>query len=511
MICNFKDQICSIYNLHLLNLSSKSLFFNSSLLIVKILRSLCRSLQISSKRLYYAFILSRQMLLSYGFLFVTSYSCDALTSITSNAIQGNAPYLTFDEGRTRAINTDDLLWISLSNGDKYTPSTNNSSTTPIELPVAGQSFSDIDMLMPRNSYSVGLNTLIAAPFNYWSDDDGDADVSVTGDLNLYIVDEDYIFLSRDTVPSLCNGSYRVTLANTSGTLTTRYGIPNSSTFNANSVTYHINPKELPTVCFAKPDTTYGNYSYAGPTTMWKTDKGFIPQSFISSSYNLNFPTTGANNLFFDLIIAGNHQPLTWDTVSHGGITATMTNSSNTGVRVTLTGPVATSSQWRAKNPGNIPSPSLPQTFELIGRDSQGNEVVKYGFELKQWFINRGTFEDNYANTLSWCKRIGYKVPKVKDLTNAFCAENSTLNNECRGSVGATPSSIDNYYQRIIGAGFFTEWGLMKNYSQANFSFKNYWTVDTNPTYNQPFVVGSYYGNTLFVDRSRNYNGLCVSP
>ncbi|MCX8593838.1 hypothetical protein [Gilliamella sp. B3367] len=52
---------------------------------------------------------------------------------------------------------------------------------------------------------------------------------------------------------------------------------------------------------------------------------------------------------------------------------------------------------------------------------------------------------------------------------------------------------------------------MKNYSQANFSFDSYWTVDTNPSYNQPFVVGSYFGDVLFVDRLRNYNGLCVSP
>ncbi|MCX8596045.1 MULTISPECIES: hypothetical protein [unclassified Gilliamella] len=40
-----------------------------------------------------------------------------------NAIQGSAPYLTFDGGRTRAVDANDLLGITLSDGTRYTPST----------------------------------------------------------------------------------------------------------------------------------------------------------------------------------------------------------------------------------------------------------------------------------------------------------------------------------------------------------------------------------------------------
>ena len=73
--------------------------------------------------------LSQQIFLGlwFGLSLITSYSSHALTSKTSNIINGNAPYLTFDGGHSRATNTDALFWISLSNGRKFTPATNDSS------------------------------------------------------------------------------------------------------------------------------------------------------------------------------------------------------------------------------------------------------------------------------------------------------------------------------------------------------------------------------------------------
>ncbi|MCX8583005.1 hypothetical protein, partial [Gilliamella sp. B3372] len=59
---------------------------------------------------------------------------------TRNAIQGSPPYLTFDGGRTRVVDANGLLGITLSDGTHYTPSTNSSSSSrPIVLPVEGQS------------------------------------------------------------------------------------------------------------------------------------------------------------------------------------------------------------------------------------------------------------------------------------------------------------------------------------------------------------------------------------
>ncbi|OTQ63799.1 hypothetical protein, partial [Gilliamella apis] len=278
--------------------------------------------------------------------------------------------------------------ISLSDGRRFTPTTNNSERNPIVLPVVGQSFADIGMLVPRNTISIGLNSLIGAPYNYWGDDDGDGQgdngVTATGSLWISIVDKNNQAVSRNEVLTSCKAPYQLTLSYGSGRLKTRYGVPNESRFTEGNATYYINPKASPVICFARPSL---NYNGGLSAAIYDNVKGFLPQSVTPSSYGLNFPTTGANKLYFDLIIAGTNQALSWAPVSHSGITATMTNSTSTSVRVTLTGPVATYSQWSSDNPGEIARPSLPQVFELVGRDSSGNAVVKYGFVLKQWFVN----------------------------------------------------------------------------------------------------------------------------
>ena len=442
-------------------------------------------------------------------VFFLPFSGHALTSQTTrNAIQGSAPYLTFDGGRTRAVDANGLLGITLSNGANYTPSNNSSSTTPITLPVEGQSFADIRMFVPTDTNSVALSTLIGPPNNYWGDDDGDSGVSATGRLSLSIVDKNNQVVSRNTVLTTCNDSapYRIKLSSTNGTLSTRYGVPNRSTFNASNVTYYVNPKASPVICFARPNLKFGklgddsrnpSYDYAGPASIWNPNKGFLTQKTDPRYYGQNFPTTGANGLYFDLDISGSSQPLSWSPVSHGGITATMSNPTATSVRVTLTGPYATESQHNSDSPSPISKPTLPQTFELVGRDTNGTPVVKYGFTLKQWFVNRGDERKNYSNTSSWCSRIGYRVPRVRDLTNA----------SYNRSTPTPSSSSGNYYQRRIGSGFFTEWGKMSDYSGVGFYDRWYWTSD--PYDSTQFIVNTYEGYA-----TRNYNnndGLCSHP
>ncbi|OCL24914.1 hypothetical protein A9G07_00375 [Gilliamella sp. wkB72] len=437
---------------------------------------------------------------------------------TRNAIQGSVPYLTFDGGRTRAVDVNGLLGITLSNGANYTPSTNTSSSSaPIVLPVEGQSFADIAMLVPTDTNSVALSSLIGPPNNYWGDDDGDSDVTVTGSLSLSIVDNRGQSVSRSTELEICKAPYRVTLSSTNGTLSTRYGFPNLSTFNASNVTYYVNPKASPVICFARPNLKFGkrgdsppypSLDFAGPASMWDPDNGFIPQSTGPSSYGRNFPTTGLNGLYFDLLISGVSRPLSWSPVSHGGITATMSNPTATSVHVTLTGPYATESQHNSRNPGPISKPTLPQTFELVGRDTNGTPVVKYGFTLKQWFVNRGSKYDTYPNTLSWCNSLGYQVPKVKDLTNASCrGYNSSI--YCQGSVGATPSSSHNAYMRHIGSGFFTEWGYMSDYSGVGLADYWLWTSDLNGS--SQFVVYTGGGDVAWDYTSFHRSGLCSHP
>ncbi|WP_133052303.1 hypothetical protein [Gilliamella apis] len=473
--------------------------------------------------------LSRQIFLwlSFSLLLITSYTSHALTAKTSNPIHGNAPYLTFDGGQTRVTNTEALLGISLSDGRQFTPTltTSNSRDNPIVLPVAGQSFADIGMFIPTDTDSIELSSLIGPPNNYWGDDDGDGQgrdgIRASGTLSLSIVDKNDNAVARSDVPTICNAPYKVTLTSTNGTLNTLYGIPNNSDFSGSSVSYYINPKDSPRVCFAKPILVYGNYSeghdFGGSPDIWNEYKGFIVQSTDPSSYNLNFPTIGANNLYFDLDIGG-ARSLTWEGIEQGKITTIITptpgDSTGTSFRVTLKGPSATKEQWGSNEPNNIkviPKAELPKSFELVGRNINGDVVVKYGFQLKQWVVNRGTNEYNYSSISSWCGNIGYRLPKVKDLTNASCRGRSKypLSN-CQDAEGAMPASPDNYYQRRIGAGFFSEWGYVYLYPEANFHDRYYyWTSDTNRT-DSRFIIDSHRGD-IHIQQNHSTFGLCVWP
>ncbi|NUE95601.1 hypothetical protein GYW75_04255 [Gilliamella sp. ESL0232] len=241
---------------------------------------------------------------------------------------------------------------------------------------------------------------------------------------------------------------------------------------------------------------------AGPADIWNPDKGFLVQSINPESYSLNFPTTGAHNLYFDLLITGDIEELTWEPVTLGGITATVTNvvakdwwipkedRGQVVARVKLTGPEARN-QWDNPHPNTIAKPRLPQTFELVGRDIYGVEVVKYGFVLRQWFVSRGENLSHYSDQLAWCNGLGYRMPRVRDLTNAKCGVDSN-DFPCINNIdGATPLSRGNWFMRYIGAGFFTEWGSMDGYADADTDFVHldFWTSEAAGS-NQ-FYVGSY--------------------
>jgi hypothetical protein len=452
--------------------------------------------------------------LSSIFLLSSAFSSQALTTqVTRNVINGSAPYLTFDGGRTRATNVDELLSITLPGGTRIQPSTNTSSAAnPIQLQYANINFTQIGMFVPTNTGSVALSTLIGPLYNYWGDDDGDGQgsggITATGNLTLSIVDKAGHAVDRRDTLTICGAPYKVTLSSTAGTLSTRYGFPRSRSFSARSATYYISPKASPAVCFAKPNLQHGrtsdDASYHGPSNIWNPDKGFLTQSTVPSDYHRNFPTTGAHNLYFDLAIEGvNANQLTWSDVVHpSGITVKLSVTSATTVRATLVGPVATSAQMSSSSPGNIPRPSLPATFELVGRDSSGRAVVTYGFVLKQWFVNRGSKESSVPNQATWCSSIGYSLPRVRDLTNAVSTDINPP------PVGATPPSSRNRYMRHIDAGFFSEWGSMYYYTGASFATYYYWTSDA--TGSNQFHVYSYAGTILWDSPSDSNYVVCAS-
>ncbi|MFQ0999564.1 hypothetical protein [Gilliamella sp. BG6] len=283
--------------------------------------------------------------------------------------------------------------------------------------------------------------------------------------------------------------------------------------------------ESPVIKYARPNLFLGNDEYAGPADIWNPKKGFLVQSINPESYSLNFPTTGAHNLYFDLLITGiEPEELTWAPVTHEGITATVTNVvanndywipwedkgdwGQVVARVKLTGPEARN-QWDNPNPSLITKPQLPQTFELVGRDIYGVEVVKYGFVLRQWFVNRGDRLKTYSDHLAWCNSLGYRMPRVRDLTNAVCPGLGS-GSWCQGLVGATPSSSGNHYQRHIGAGFFTEWGSMSHYN-TDVGFINYFHWTSDAAGSEQFDADPGDGDVRFTVAFNVRRVVCTAP
>ncbi|NUF48941.1 hypothetical protein [Gilliamella sp. ESL0250] len=454
-----------------------------------------------------------------------SFDTQALSAKTTRVIEGSAPYLTFDGGRTKVTSNDDLLTIILPDGTKVTPSSNTSSATNPILITNGSTFDDIHMVLPLGVNTVNLSDLITQ--GNWGDDDGDGQgtngvMASGGRISVSFTDKNGSTVSRSDTLDICSAPYKVILSSTNGNLTTQYGIPKGRTFGGSRVTYYINPNSPPKVCYARP-----NVSYIGDNAgkdIWNRNKGFLTQSINPSSYGLNFPTTGAYGLFFDLDIAGvDASQLTWSSVPpHGEITAIVTwvkpNDNDTWIsdksmyvtRVTLNGPRADDARIQSDNPSPLRRPILPQTFELEGRDKSGNVVIKYGFVLQKWFVNRADKEDTPSRQTTWCSSLGYRLSRIRDLTNAKCGVQADDGFPCVDGIdGAKPSSDARYYQRRIGAGFFTEWGSMGYYADAGFRrFRGYWTSDA--IYDTNFDVNSDNGY-VYRYRGGKHPAVCTTP
>ncbi|MCO6550974.1 MAG: hypothetical protein J6580_09895 [Gilliamella sp.] len=281
----------------------------------------------------------------------------------------------------------------------------------------------------------------------------------------------------------------------------------------------------PVINYVRPNLYNGKGKFAGPADIWNSDKGFLVQSidFESihpESYNQNFPTTGLDGLYFDLLITGiEPEELTWEPVTLGGITATVTNVvaedwwipyEDRGVvaRVKLTGPEARTQRNNPK-PSQIAKPRLPQTFELVGRDRDGVEVVKYGFELRQWFVYRDNLNGypHHSDQLAWCNGLGYRMSRVRDLSNAKCGIYWPF---CSNGIDDSSSS-GNYYQRRIGGGFFAEWGEPHSYfggKDFNSPYAVCWTSDKVGT--TPFHV-SLDGRVSNSSEGLPFNAICTTP
>ena len=369
------------------------------------------------------FSLLKKIMLLVSLIFTFSVNnVIALSIKSSQYIYGNSPYLSFDGGVTTANSIENLLSITLPDNNLITASGDVSTkSNPIKLNDETVKFSDIITYIQlpssnRNYPNRSLNDIIINS-NYWFDKDGDASPTVTGTLKLKWQDSDETditdFVKNNINAKLigCEAPYKLTLEATNGSLSTAYGEPRTSSFTGGSHSYFIYPKYTQEICYIQPSLKYEEADRQGVSNgpNWKSRKGFYVYDL--DNPEKNFPTTGSDNLFFDLKIVGdadeiiniNGQHIT--PISGNGMSLLLTTH-NGLVRVTLKGP-------KAPGGGNF----SPSTFNLY-KDINKTKLL-YTFKIQRWYIVFPQEPGGYDKSVELCSSLAgrYRIPSDEEYTN----------------------------------------------------------------------------------------------
>ncbi|MCO6544704.1 MAG: hypothetical protein J6564_02575 [Gilliamella sp.] len=460
-----------------------------------------------------------------------TYYANALTARTLDVIHGHAPYLSFDSGATKG-EIQALLGIRLSDGREYVPEMGRSNLYPnamiaapdeiIELPSGAESFDSIQTLIPLSSNSsypkINLRDIIVTN-NYWVDDDGDNNVDMTGLLELIWYDVNSVDITNTIKNNPtskfdpCSAPYQLHLKVRDAQLSTLYGEPKITNFGTSwslgsaSQTYILNPKisaNEARICYAQPPGMYGM-----PGKNWNNLHGFHVNNI--NNPKDNFPTTGADNLSFYLLLTGitpqqviNANGTTVSAVSGGSSVNILlsaeklnqnSNQNKLQLKITLKGPNKDS------NNKNF-NPSL---FKLYA-DSNHNQLL-YSFKLERWYIAKPDLGTDYNQAKNFCNGLGsnYRVPSVGDYTNANDGYSWMW-----GEPGQKNESLRQLsYQRgnrWIG-GLFNEWGSF-NTNISDWNFPPYWASESYQ--DKQYIIMSY--GQIFLNNPDSIAGLaCVTP
>ena len=441
-----------------------------------------------------------------------AFNAQALTSnTTAQAINGSAPYLTFDNGQTKSDNTRALLWLRFNDGNqevKYDapPKDNNNNPVIITIPAAVNTFEDIQTVVSANTpiidgvQSIDFSTILQDPNNYARDDDGDVVVSATGKIAMTILDSTEQKVRRTDAIDTCSAPYTINLKIDDSEIKTQYGIPDSTSYSKLEDNYYLamNSATLYT-CFVQPAKTVIRGNENGESGQWDNNK----QIYFMQNLNqpeLNFPATGAHNLYFKLIIAGlkNINQLSYTKEpSNSNIDLEFGELNKTPI-VRLKGPTSNSTSWKI--------PFVPTTFTIYA-DTAKNKPI-YSFKLQHWFIPHtdihgySYLENNHNNAVNYCSTLsGYRLANVSELSNA----------NANGIVG-NPNANAMYPIRQINGGLFSEWGgISGSYSQdKQWSGFAAWTATPSVTPGQFYTV-SLESGIIHSFRNQLTQTVCVSP
>ncbi|MBI0004909.1 hypothetical protein H3S74_01485 [Gilliamella sp. W8126] len=322
-------------------------------------------------------------------LILSINSAYALNASTANAIHGNGPYLSFD-GINRASTAEPLLWLRLSNGTVYEPyQDRSSSNNPIALPESITKVKDIQTIIPFNNYpSISLSSVIASN-NYFNDIDGDIGISSSGTLNVKWSDvnnndiTNWVKNNQDASLSTTDSPYKVTISSTSGRLSTRYGLPQSSdisNFQGASHTYYILPASQARAL--RTQGLNGGHSFD-----------------VTSDINKNFPTTGGDGLSYYLylsdisseeVIAVNGTNV--NAVKGEGVYLTLSPERKFVVKITLNGPKVQEKLIVVNGKPVTVITTVDKKFTwstFVLYADRNHSKVLYQFRINKWFIRHG--------------------------------------------------------------------------------------------------------------------------
>lgn len=441
-----------------------------------------------------------------------NYSQAAISVHTVKAIQGTAPAFNTD-----LVSMTDFKYFGVNyNGNSYYDSTLlNNAFSALNLSAKTNKPSDITGL------SLASFTVPATGEVIDTDGDNVNPMSITATqtdsvtMAWYDVATDTALTSAQLNKTFCELSYAgispYIKVFGSINLNTQYGNPHQQTY-PDALLSLPTPKRSfplkinPIICSAMPDPLSLTAGTAGPATEWSSTLGFLPQE----SGN-NFPTTGAKGLYFDLVIAGiDVTTLDWsNSVLTASNSSVILKYSPTKITVTLDGPFS-----KVKNdPNNTPSDQTgavadkfigPASFNIQGKDKDGNIILKYPFTINKWFINRSAVA-HATRHITWCNELSgadYSLAGVRDMTNSSVGPAAP-------SGFPLPLSSTNNFTRRIGAGLATEWGWLSHYNNG-FQIA-YWTSDQqSPNVYYSTAVNTGDVRTFGTSTGTTYWALCRS-
>lgn len=438
-----------------------------------------------------------------------AFNAQALTSnTTAQAINGSAPYLTFDNGQTKSDNTRALLWLRLNDGNQNIeypapPKDNNNNPVIITIPAAVNTFEDIQTVVSANTpivdgvQSIDFSTILQDPNNYARDDDGDVVVSATGKIAMTILDSTEQKVKRTDTIDTCLAPYTINLKIDDSEIKTQYGIPDSTTYSKLEDNYYLGvDSNTIYTCFVQPLTRDPN-NRLGEPGQWDDNKHVFYLQNINRP-ELNFPTTGSDSLYFKLIVAGlkNVNQLSYTKEPSNSNVDLVFEEENKIPKIKLKGPTSNSSSSTIR--------FVPTTFTIYADTAKTKPI--YSFKLQHWFIphtdihGAAYIENNHNNAVDYCSTLsGYRLPDVAELSNANAY-----------GINGHPNANSMYPVRQINGGLISEWGGDLRYYTTQWHMFSIWTGTPSITPGQFYTVSSGSGSISSVKGGYTQTA-CVMP